>query len=254
VTIAHRAGSAFLALSAMCAPVLAQDSGDAEQHLRQHLLSQFSLILQAHDTPGGLAVPLPDGLFDGRNNLRPDGEIKLTHLAEVITSHPGLAVRLEGDTGSAAGKRRMDSVRAWLGVHGIAPAQIAIQQGSGTAELVVSGKIIGVTDSEADRAASPPVTPVVATPVTPPAAAPAPPAAPAAPASLFQGAPFSLDDLIGRVGIIADSRLGVAIARRGISFSPTPADYDKLKAAGAGPRVTEAIALEVAEGRAGKHP
>jgi len=236
----------------MCAPLLAQDSGDAERHLRQHLLSQFSLILEAHDTPGGLAATLPDGLFDGRNNLRPDGQIKLTHLAEVITSHPGLAVRLEGDTASAAGKRRMESVRAWLGVHGIAPAQIALQQGSGAAELVVAGKIIGVTDSEADRAASPPVaTPVVA-PVVAPVAPPAP--APAAPASLFQGAPFSLDDLIGRVGVIADSRLGVAIARRGISFAPTPSDYDKLKAAGAGPRVTEALALEVAEGRAGKHP
>jgi len=243
--MAHRACSAFLALSAMSVLLLAQDSGEAERHLRQHLLLQFTLILEAHDTPRGLAIALPDGLFDGRNNLQPDGQIKLTHLAQMITSHPGLTVRLEGDTASASGKRRMDSVRAWLGLHGIAAAQLAIQQGSGPAELVVSGVVIGASDSEADRAASPPVTPPVATP---------PVVAPATGGSLFQGTPFSLDDLIGRVGVIADSRLGVAIARRGISFSPTPSDYDKLKAAGAGPRVTEAIALEVAEGRAGKHP
>ena len=49
----------------------------------------------------------------------------------------------------------------------------------------------------------------------------------------FNGAPFSLNDLLQRVGVIADKRLSIAIERRGISFNPTQADLDKLKQAGA---------------------
>jgi hypothetical protein len=49
----------------------------------------------------------------------------------------------------------------------------------------------------------------------------------------FSGAPFSFNDLLQRVGVIADKRLSIAVERRGISFTPTPADLDKLKQAGA---------------------
>lgn len=49
----------------------------------------------------------------------------------------------------------------------------------------------------------------------------------------FTGAPFSLNDLLQRVGVIADRRLSIAIERRGISFAPSQADLDKLKQAGA---------------------
>jgi hypothetical protein len=49
----------------------------------------------------------------------------------------------------------------------------------------------------------------------------------------FTGAPFSLNDLLQRVGVIADKRLSIAIERRGVSFAPTQGDYDKLKQAGA---------------------
>jgi hypothetical protein len=49
----------------------------------------------------------------------------------------------------------------------------------------------------------------------------------------FTGAPFSLNDLLQRVGVIADRRLSIAIERRGISFTPSQADLDKLKQAGA---------------------
>ncbi|HLX46009.1 MAG TPA: hypothetical protein VKR43_21340 [Bryobacteraceae bacterium] len=51
--------------------------------------------------------------------------------------------------------------------------------------------------------------------------------------AFFTGAPFSLNDLLQRVGVIADKRLAIAIERRGVSFSPTQADLDKLKQAGA---------------------
>jgi hypothetical protein len=51
--------------------------------------------------------------------------------------------------------------------------------------------------------------------------------------AFFHGAPFSLNDLLQRIGVIADKRLSIAIERRGISFAPTQADLDKLKQAGA---------------------
>ena len=51
--------------------------------------------------------------------------------------------------------------------------------------------------------------------------------------AFLSGPPFSLNDILQRVGIIADKRLREAISRRGINFSPTKADYDRLKAAGA---------------------
>jgi hypothetical protein len=59
--------------------------------------------------------------------------------------------------------------------------------------------------------------------------------------AFFTGPPFTLDDILKRVGVIADKRLSTAIERRGISFSPTPDDYDKLKQAGAAGEIIDAI-------------
>jgi len=63
--------------------------------------------------------------------------------------------------------------------------------------------------------------------------------------TFLSGPPFSLDDILRRVGIIADKRLSEAISRRGISFSPTKDDYDRLKSAGAHAPVLQAIAAKV---------
>ena len=60
----------------------------------------------------------------------------------------------------------------------------------------------------------------------------------------FSGPPFSLDDLLQRVGVIADRRLRIAVLRRGVSFSPTPEDYDKLKKAGASAELIQTIAVK----------
>ncbi|HLH38686.1 MAG TPA: carboxypeptidase-like regulatory domain-containing protein [Bryobacteraceae bacterium] len=60
----------------------------------------------------------------------------------------------------------------------------------------------------------------------------------------FTGPPFSLDDLLQRVGVIADRRLRIAVLRRGVSFSPTPQDYEKLKSAGATPELIQTIAVK----------
>jgi hypothetical protein len=57
----------------------------------------------------------------------------------------------------------------------------------------------------------------------------------------FSGPPFSLNDILARVNVIPDRRLITAIDRRGVNFSPTPADYDKLKQAGASAQVVQVI-------------
>jgi len=62
--------------------------------------------------------------------------------------------------------------------------------------------------------------------------------------AFLSGPPFALNDIVARVGIIADHRLSEAVTRRGIAFTPTKADYDHLKAAGATPELIEAIAAK----------
>ena len=42
-----------------------------------------------------------------------------------------------------------------------------------------------------------------------------------------------MKDLLQRIGVIADKRLSTAVERRGIDFPPSPADFNKLKSAGA---------------------
>jgi hypothetical protein len=59
--------------------------------------------------------------------------------------------------------------------------------------------------------------------------------------TFFSGPPFALDDLLQRIGVIADKRLSTAIERRGISFSPTPADFDRLKHKGASAELIKTI-------------
>lgn len=58
----------------------------------------------------------------------------------------------------------------------------------------------------------------------------------------FTGAPFTLDVLVDACGAIPPPRLKEAVSRRGISFAPTPADYDRLKQAGAAPDLIQLIA------------
>jgi hypothetical protein len=59
--------------------------------------------------------------------------------------------------------------------------------------------------------------------------------------AFLSGPPFSLNDILQRVGIIADRRLRLAIDRRGLSFSPSPEDLDRLKQAGAGSELLQII-------------
>lgn len=59
--------------------------------------------------------------------------------------------------------------------------------------------------------------------------------------SFFSGPPFNLKDLLQRVGVIADKRLRIAVERRGVDFSPKPADIEKLKQAGASSELIQAV-------------
>ena len=60
----------------------------------------------------------------------------------------------------------------------------------------------------------------------------------------FSGPPFSLEGLLQRVGVIADKRLATAVERRGIDFSPSAADYEKLKQAGASEALLKIVAAK----------
>jgi len=62
--------------------------------------------------------------------------------------------------------------------------------------------------------------------------------------AFLTGPPFSLDEIIQRVGVIADRRLSEAINRRGVSFTPGKADLEKLKAAGAAPEILQAVSAK----------
>ena len=73
-----------------------------------------------------------------------------------------------------------------------------------------------------------------------PAAAPAQ-SKKAQPDPFFTGPPFSMDDILQRLGVIADKRLATAIERRGVSFSPSVSDYDRLRKAGASGELLNAI-------------
>jgi hypothetical protein len=52
--------------------------------------------------------------------------------------------------------------------------------------------------------------------------------------AFLTGPPFSFNEIMQRIGIIADKRLGAAIERRGIGFSPSASDLERFKQAGAG--------------------
>lgn len=59
--------------------------------------------------------------------------------------------------------------------------------------------------------------------------------------TFLSGPPFTLNDIVTRVGIIADHRLSAAVSRRGIAFTPTQADYDRLKSVGASQELIAAV-------------
>ena len=149
-----------------------QQQAEAEKReLRSKLTEQLNMILETRDSARGLIVSLSDVLFDtARYTLRPGAREKLSKIAGIVVSHPGLKLEVEGHTDSVGGEEynqrlsenRAGAVRDYLiqqGVRsdtiiarGFGESQPAVsndnaagKQQNRRVELVVSGEPIGVS-------------------------------------------------------------------------------------------------------------
>jgi len=149
-----------------------QQQAEAEKReLRSRLTQQLNLILETRDSARGLIVSLSDVLFDtGRYTLRPGAREKLSKIAGIVVSHPGLKLEVEGHTDSVGGEEynqtlsenRAAAVREYLVQQGVKSDTItargfgeaqpvasnaiaAGKQQNRRVELVVSGEPIGVS-------------------------------------------------------------------------------------------------------------
>jgi outer membrane protein OmpA-like peptidoglycan-associated protein len=98
------------------------DRSIAQQQHRAELFAQLNSTLATRDTPRGLVVTISDGMFEpGHGQLRIGASQPLANLAAILSSHPGLRVRVEGyaDTEPLSDERAR-SVRSALAVSGAA--------------------------------------------------------------------------------------------------------------------------------------
>jgi outer membrane protein OmpA-like peptidoglycan-associated protein len=73
------------------------DRSAAQQQVRAQLFAQLNSTLSTRDTPRGLVVTIGDSMFEaGNGSLRAVASQPLANLAAVLSSHPGLSVRVEG--------------------------------------------------------------------------------------------------------------------------------------------------------------
>ena len=157
--------------SAQEAEQLRQQAEAEKRELRSKLTEQLNLILETRDTARGLIVSLSDVLFDtGRYSLRPGAREKLSKIAGIVVSHPGLKLDVEGHTDSVGGEEynqrlsenRASAVQDYLVQQGVRSDSItargfgesqpavsnesaAGKQQNRRVELVVSGEPIGVS-------------------------------------------------------------------------------------------------------------
>jgi outer membrane protein OmpA-like peptidoglycan-associated protein len=113
--------------------------------------------LQAVVTPQEIVIDLSaDVLFDfDKADLKPAAEAQLDNLLTVVNSRPNASVAIEGHTdvrgdapyNQALSQRRAESVRAWLGGHGVAAGRVTAT-GAGESRPVKTGS------SEADHQAN----------------------------------------------------------------------------------------------------
>lgn len=129
---------------------------------RRQLLSRLNSEWTTRDTPRGLVVTIDDTMFEpGNDNLRNGVPSRLRNIASVLSSHPGLSVRVEGyaDT-EALSDERARAIRTVL-VSGGAASNAVLAVGYGNSrpiadertavghqqnrrvEIVISGDSIG---------------------------------------------------------------------------------------------------------------
>jgi outer membrane protein OmpA-like peptidoglycan-associated protein len=152
---------------------LRQQAEAEKRELRSRLTEQLNLILETRDSARGLIVNLSDVLFDtGQYTLRSGAREKLSKIAGIVVSHPGLKLEVEGHTDSVGGEEynqqlsenRAAAVRDYLIRQGVqsqtitargfgkarpvaSNAHAAGKQQNRRVELVVSGEPIGVAVS-----------------------------------------------------------------------------------------------------------
>ena len=98
-------------------PVVRILNSDASQRqFRAQLLAQLNSTVSTRDTPRGLVVTVTDSMFEsGNDTLRSDAGQRLRNIAAVVSSHPGLSIRVEGYADlEGLSRARAESVRAAL--------------------------------------------------------------------------------------------------------------------------------------------
>jgi outer membrane protein OmpA-like peptidoglycan-associated protein len=145
--------------------------------LREKLQQQLNAILETRETARGLILNMPDVLFDtGSATLKPGAREKLARVAGVLLAYPRLRIAVEGHTDNVGSDeynqrlsdRRAESVRSYLTQQGLTETAIAARgfgesrpvvsndsdagrQQNRRVALVVSGEVIGMTDSSTSR-------------------------------------------------------------------------------------------------------
>jgi outer membrane protein OmpA-like peptidoglycan-associated protein len=151
------------------ARIAGQQAENDKAGLRARLSQQLNSVLQTRDSARGLIVNMSDVLFDtAAFSLKPGAREKLSKVAGILLSYPGLNIEVDGHTDNVGGDeynqrlsdQRAESVRAYLVDQGVLTGSVTAKgfgktQPVGTnetaagrqinrrVELVVSGVAIG---------------------------------------------------------------------------------------------------------------
>lgn len=121
-------------------PVARTVNSDATQRqFRSQLLAQLNGTMSTRDTPRGLVVTVADSMFEsGNDTLRSDADQRLRNIAAVVSSHPGLNIRVEGYADlEGLSQARAAAVRAALIARGASPDAV-VAVGFGNARPIAS--------------------------------------------------------------------------------------------------------------------
>jgi outer membrane protein OmpA-like peptidoglycan-associated protein len=106
--------------------VRTQDPRAERRQFRAQLLAQLNTTFTTRDTPRGLVATVTDSMFaPGYDDLRSDAGQRLANIAAIVSSHPGLSVRVEGYAEpEALSEERAQAVRAALIGRGARPDSV----------------------------------------------------------------------------------------------------------------------------------
>ena len=131
-------------------PAARNDNSTIQRQSRSNLLAELNGVLPTHDTPRGLIVTIPDSLLEtSPRSPAPAASTRLARIASLITTYPGLAVRVDGytdDRGSDAEDRtisqgRAQLVRDILVTNGVSPNAV-MATGYGKARPIASNSTV----------------------------------------------------------------------------------------------------------------